>query len=261
VYTAGILTEKNPNLLPETSTEYSLGFDKRLGRTTILSLDLQNSVIHNVFQNVIQQVPASATYSCFVAPCVLGISSPINIALLQSKLAILKFSRTPSYGFGYSISAAAERSIISGVPLSYYNSSGSFPANNVQVCGPGYVTVGAPTCIPYLKGYGLLTYQGKGSHGTYVGLGVDYEGKNNAYYSPPLALADLTVQQPITKFVELQVTIQNLLNTNVYTGLVQQGLGEPVVAQTNTGLTSYNGPLINAQERTVRIQGRFHFGN
>jgi outer membrane cobalamin receptor len=258
LYTAGVLTEKNPNLAPETSTEFSLGFDKRIG-SSILSLDLQNTAIHNVFQNVLQQQPAPSTYPCFASPCILGVSSPINIALLQSKLAILKFSRTPRYGFGYSISAAAESSIISGVPLSYYNSSGSFPANNVQICGPGYATVGAPTCIPYLKGYGLLTYQGKGARGTYVGLGVDYEGKNNAFYSPPLALADLTVTQPVTKFLELQLTIQNLLNTNVYEGLVQQGQGEPVVAQTSTGQTSYNGPLINAQERTVRIQGRFHF--
>ncbi len=261
LYTAGILVEKNPNLAPEVSTEYSLGFDKRVARNSLLSLDLEDTTIHNVFQNVIEAVPVDAS-NCpgLPPPCLQGISAPINVARLQSLLAILKFAHAPAYGFGYNISAAAESSMASGIPLSAFNASPGFPANNVQICGPGEVTVGAPTCIPYLKGYGQLTYQGRGAKGTYVALGVDYEGKNNSFYSPPFAIADLTVQQPLTKWAELQVTIQNLLNTNVYTGLVQPDLGVPVVAQTNTGQTSYASPLIPAVERTVRMQVRFHVG-
>ena len=96
--------------------------------------------------------------------------------------------------------------------------------------------------------------------GTYAGLGIEYEGKNNAYYQPPFAQLDLAVRHPLTRSLELQVSVTNLLNTNNFSNLPAPGLGVPIVAETSSGLATYNSVLIPTPPRTVRVQARFHTG-
>lgn len=253
----GTLTEKNPNLDPEQSIAYGLGVDKRFHDGSILSLDLQDSVIHNVFEPLTQSVPLNGGLE--------GIFLPINAARLRTEIATLEYRHTPLVGLGYSLAAAGERSIVQGLPASLYTAgSPSFPVNNVQICGNGVAAPGIPTCIPYLKGYGQVSYTWR--DGTYTALGVDYEGKNNAYFQPPLALVDFTLRRPIRKNLEFQVGVQNLLNTNNYgTYLATSAAGVPLVAGSvdNNGNEIQMGFIpdrISAPPRIIRGQLRLHTG-
>jgi outer membrane receptor protein involved in Fe transport len=255
-YTGGNLVEENPNLLPETSIAYSAGVDKRFGNKSILSFDLQATVIHDVFETLTQGQTTSIGQ-------LIAVSDPINVARLRSELATIKYSYAPAIGFGFNLSVAAQRSIVDGIPGSVYDGGPGFPVNNVQVCGNGLDQAGIPTCIPYLKGYGQFTYSWK--NGGYAALGVDYEGKNNPFYQPPFAIADLTVRQPITRNLTLLVSVQNLFNTNSFSYLAAPNLGVPLVAgATNDGVTSfqttYSSTLIPAPARTLRVELRYHFG-
>ena len=259
LYTAGVLIEKNPNLQPEVSSSYAIGIDHRFKSNSIVSLDLQNTIIHNVFQSVTSAEPVDAS-NCpgLPPPCLQGISAPINVARMHNMLATLKYRFAPPVGFGYNIAAAAESAIVSGIPSFAYGSSLGFPANDVQICGSGQVTPGIPTCIPYLKGYGQFTYTWR--KGGFAALGVDYEGKNNAYFQPPMALVDLTLRHPITKNIDIQATLENALNTNAYNALPAPGQGTPLTADTSAGQSVYIPVLVPAIPRTVRVQARFHFG-
>ncbi len=94
----------------------------------------------------------------------------------------------------------------------------------MQICGNGVAAPGIPTCLPYLKGYGQLTYTWR--DGTFAALGADYEGRNNAYFQPPFTQVDFTLRRPVSKNVELHVGVQNLLNTNNFgTYLATPGAG------------------------------------
>jgi len=257
IYTDGNLTEKNPSLDPETSTAYDLGMDHRFKNGSVLSGDIDDTVIHNVFQDLVTTEVEPVTSACYATPCLLGVTAPINAASLHTEMATLRYRYTPRYGLGFNISASATRSIVEGIPLSAYGSSPSFPADGVQICGNGLESAIA-TCIPYLKGYGQLTYTAHG--GTYFGLGVDYEGKNNSYYQPPFALVDLSIRRPVTKTLEVLVSAENLLNTNNFQNLPEPNAGVQTPADTSSGLSSYQQTLIPAPPRTVRVQLRLHVG-
>ncbi|MDB5026568.1 MAG: hypothetical protein JWO66_257, partial [Candidatus Eremiobacteraeota bacterium] len=253
----GTLTEKNANLRPEVSIAYSVGIDKRFGNGGVVSLDLQKSVIHDVFEQLTTSVPANGGLE--------GIFLPINVAKLNTELATLKYRYAPRSGLGYNAAVAAERSIVHGLPSSLYSvGSQSFPVNDVQICGNGVAAPGIPTCIPYLKGYGQLTYSWR--DGTFAALGVDFEGKNNAYYQPPFTQVDLTLRRPVTQSLEVQVGVQNLLNTNNYgTYLSTPGAGTPIVAGSIDAAgkvvqTSFVPIRISAPPRIIRIQARLHTG-
>jgi outer membrane cobalamin receptor len=254
LYTLGIFTEKAPNLAPEFSQAWDLGFDHRFHSGGVLSMDLQDTTVHNVFQQL--TLAENTTFNGNTG--ILGIFTPINVATLHSQVAILKYAYQPAFGLGYGFSAAADRSILSGIPNAAYNGNPGFPVNNVQLCGNGLFTPGLATCIPYLKAYGHVDYVWHG--GSFASLGVDYEGKNNAYYQPPFAQLDLTARRPLTRTLELQVSVQNLLNTNNFSNLAAPGLGVPVVAENSTGLTRYSSDLIPTPPRTVRGQLRWHVG-
>jgi outer membrane receptor protein involved in Fe transport len=258
LYTAGIVTEKNPNLDPETSTAYDFGADRRFPGSSIVSLDLQKTTVRNVFQQLTTQENTTLNG----APAILGIFTPINVARLDAYLLTFKFSHAPRVGLGYNVALTADRSILSGIPAAAYNSSPSLPADNVQVCGNGEFTPGLATCIPYLKGYGQFNYTT--SQGTYAALGVDYEGANNQYYQPPFAVLDLEARQPLTRYVELNFSVQNLLNTNSYDYLAAPNLGVPAVADVNNGhgiqQSSFSTYRIPAATRTVRVSARIHIG-
>jgi outer membrane receptor protein involved in Fe transport len=177
-------------------------------------------------------------------------------------LATLKFTLAPRYGLGFNIAVAAERSIVDGIPASAYPSASSgtvgLPANGVQICGDGLATPGIPTCIPYLKGYGQITYSN--NDGSFAEIGVDYEGKNNAYFQPPFAQVDASFTTPLTKNVEFLIGVQNLLNTNTFEHLPAPGAGVPLVGDSQSGQGSYTSTLIPAPPRTLHAQLRLHVG-
>jgi hypothetical protein len=261
-YGAGLYTYKTPTLDPEHSLAFSAGGDYRFANNSLVSLDLSDTTVHNVFQQLSGALQLSYGLQ--------GVFTPTNVASLQTKLATLKYAYAPPTGIGFNVSMTADSSITNGVTAAdIYAGAGavplpiSLPANGVQVCGTGLFTPGSPTCIPYLKGYGQITYTSKGH--TFVALGADYEGKNNAYYQPPFAVADLTVRQPFSRIFELQLSVQNLFNNNSFNYLAAPNLGVPITADYSAdGKTisqgSYPTYLIPAATRTLRMQVRVHLG-
>jgi len=249
--TGGTLTEKNPSLDPEVDIAYDLGADYRLkNRASVLSFDLQAQVIHNVFTTLTTEEDlATKGPVCEGVDACEGIFLPANVAQLKAESATVKYTYTPAFGFGFSLSAAADRSILNGIP-----GASGVPANGVQICGNGFAAPGIATCVPYLKGYGTLSYRFK--HGSRIGLGVDYEGKNNSYFQPPFALLNLTGVRQVNRLFSLNLAVENLLNTNndgAY--LAEPNLGVPLVSDTATGQGTFIPARINAPARQVRISG------
>ncbi|HEY5258366.1 MAG TPA: TonB-dependent receptor [Candidatus Baltobacteraceae bacterium] len=254
----GTLTEKNPNITPEHAVEIDFGADKRFRNGSVLSFDLMSSVVHDVFENTQEVVNQPGP------PAVGLINFTINAAKLDSRIAMVTFRNEPKVGLGYFATVTATRSVVDGVPLSAYPSaaSGTFgsPANGVQQCSDG----GNNVCIPYLKGYGSLSYAFP--RGDSVSLGVDFEGKNNTYFQPPFWIYDLEAKHPVSKTFDLEVSVQNLLNTNSFGALVRPNAGSPFVGENSSGQqgNAYIAgnlpyPLIPVQPRTARLQLVYHF--
>lgn len=254
----GTLTEKNPNITPEHAVEFDIGGDKRFGDGSVLSLDLMSSVVHDVFENTQEVVDIAGP------PSVGLINFTINAAKLDSKIAMLTYKKQPKVGLGYFASVTATRSIVEGVPLSAYPSaaSGTYgsPANGVQQCSDG----GNNVCIPYLKGYGDLSYAF--NSGDYAELGVDFEGKNNTYFQPPFWIYDFVGKHPLSKNLDFDLSVQNLLNTNSFGFLVRPNAGSPFVGENSAGQQgpayiagNLPYPLIPVPPRTARVQLVWHF--
>jgi hypothetical protein len=264
-WNGGTLTEKNPNLQPETSIGYNAGADVRLPNNSFLGVNLQQTIVHGVFEQLTTEVVSPLPPLCG-GSSVEGIFSPVNVARLVANSVTLKYNYAPRVGFGFNLAATAASSILSGLtPQLFSAGSASVPANNVQICGNGVAAPGIATCVPYLQGYAQFTFTSP--RGTFVGLGVDYQGKNNAYFQPPFALADLVARRPITRNAEVQLSVQNLLNTNNYGAYLPiPGAGTPLVADTTNASfsslqqTSFTPALIPAPARYVRLQVRLHAG-
>lgn len=244
----GSLSQKNPTLAPEHAFEVDLGVDKRLNDGTILSLDLVNTDISNVFETTSTQV-SNPLYSV--------VYEPVNAAKLSTQMALLTVRKEPLRGLGYYLSATFARSIPTGIPIT--SSGFVVPANGIQQCSDG----GSATCIPYLKGYGALSYTT--ADGTFLKVGVDYEGKNNTYFQPPFAIYDMTVRRPVSKEFDVQISASNLLNTNTFSSLVEPNAGVPMIGENQSGqygnyLSGLPYPRIPVQPRTVRLQFTYHVG-
>jgi outer membrane receptor protein involved in Fe transport len=262
----GTLIEKNPNLNPETSWAYSLGFDYKFKNNSLLSLDAVQTIVHGVFEQLAEAVPVNVSNPVIPSiPNLEGIFLPFNAANLNSKSLILKYDYAPRVGLGFNVSAAANSVVVNGLtPNLYAPGSPGLPVNGVQVCGNGTTAPGITTCIPYLQGYGQFTYAFK--DGGFMGLGTQYFGKNNSYFSPPFAQVDLVARKPVRKYLDVQLSIANLLNTNTYgTSKAIPGAGVPLVAATtNTSFSEISQTtypptaLISADPRTVRLSITLH---
>ena len=243
----GIFTEKNPFLSPEVANEFDLGADHRFRNGGILSIDLANTQIHNVFETI--STPATSPLYSFV-------NQPINVADLAAESVNLKYAYEPNFGLGYLVAATLSRSIVNGVPATFYTSPNAYvqPANGQQQCSNG----GNQVCIPYLKAYGELEYTMHDR--TYLQLGADFEGKNNTYNQPPFVVYNLAVRRPVNDRVDIQLAVENLLNTNNFQNLPEPNAGVPQIGQSSTGLGNIPVPLIPAPPRTLRLQLDYHVG-
>jgi hypothetical protein len=261
----GTLTEKNPALNPETAIAYSGGVDHRMKGGAVLGLDLNWTIVHGVFQQLTTAVALGGTPLYLNTPVLEGIYTPENVAKLDQKSVTLKYEYAPFRGFGFNLHASATSAILSGLTPNLFtpNSTvGSAPANGVQICGPG-TTVGSSTCIPYLQGYGQFTYAG--TEGLFLGLGVQYLGKNNAYFQPPFALVDFTARHNIGKHADVSLGVQNVLNTNNYGQYLPiPGAGTTLVSNTTNSTfstiqqTSFPTSLVPAPPRYVRLAITLH---
>ncbi len=249
------LIQKNPALAPERAAEFDLGGDHRFRSGGIVTLDLLNTNISNVFETLSTLTATPGGLFPFE-----NVSQPINAANLSNKIAIVGYKFQPLRGLGYFANATFARSVVNGIPLSFYGATPGVPANGVQQCLDGS---GNTVCVPYFKAYANANYTFDGS---YVGVGVDFEGKNNTYSQPPFAIYDFTARHAINAKLDGQLSIFNLLNTNAFGYVPRPNAGVGQVGETNTGAygsfksTSLPYPLIPVQPRTAYFQLRLHVG-
>ncbi len=76
-------------------------------------------------------------------------------------------------------------------------------------------------------------------------------------------IADLTARAPVARFLDVQLSVQNLFNNNSYNYLTAPNLGVPVTANySNDGVSvqqgSYPTYLIPAVTRVLRLQVTAH---
>ncbi len=242
----GTFTLKNPFLNPEVASEFDLGMDRGIGGG-VLSLDLSDIQIHNVFETI--STPSTSPLYSFI-------NEPVNVADLSVQQAALKYEYQPPVGLGFLVAGALTRSVVEGVPQSFYTSPTAYvqPANGVQQCSNG----GSETCIPYLKAYGSLQYITPGH--TFFQLDADFEGKNNTYNQPPFVFFDFAVRQPVTPTIDVQLSAENVFNTDTYSNLAEPNAGIPQIGESSKGLGSILAPLIPAPPQIFRLDFEYHLG-
>lgn len=243
----GTFTEKNPFLNPEVATQLDIGTDRGFRGGGVLSLDLSEMQIHNVFETI--STPVNSPLYSFI-------NQPVNVADLSVESATVKYAYQPPVGLGYFAAAALTRSIVNGVPASFYTSPTAYvqPANGQQQCSNG----GSEVCIPYLKGYGQLDYTTP-DH-TYFQLDADFEGKNNTYNQPPFVVFNAAIRRPVNHVIDVQLSVENLFDTNTFANLPEPNAGVPQIGESSLGLGSILSPLIPAPPQTIRLDFEYHVG-
>ena len=236
-------TLPNFALKPETTVAFNLGFDQRLHDGGVLSMDLYNLTVHDVF---ITNTTNLGTIAGICGPQATGAAPlPFPSALCLQTNTIngpiqrgygleVALTKNPISGFGYYLSGTMERTYLDQLPNSIYFSNTTPTNANFNVSGAqlfGY---------PYLKAYGRILYNDL--RGNTFALGADYEGNNNFSFGPPYVIWDAAARIPIVqKRLRFQVSAQNLFNLNTGTllgrSLSNQGYVEPTVyldPKTNT---------------------------
>jgi outer membrane receptor protein involved in Fe transport len=258
----------NFSLKPETTVAYDIGLDQRLADNGVLSIDLYDNTIHNVFlSNTTNlgsipgvcgpQAPGAPTLAFPNALCLQ--TNQINGPIQRIYGLELALTKTPVRGWGYYLSTSLNRSYLDQLPLSIYAGNTSPTQSNSNISGAQIFG------NPFFKAYGQLLYAD--SSGLAFELGADYEGSNNFSFGPPYTLWDASTAIPVgSKRVRLKLAAQNLFNLNLGTALgrslFQQGNVQPTVwynaatGQLLPGATTGTTALTNINAlppRTIRM--------
>lgn len=252
VYTPGAssvtVTKNAGGLLPETSFGYDVGSDVRLDPYGVLSADLYLTNIRNQFVGVIY--PSGSTYQ--------GVPVYINTNenLAQSRYSGIEanFVEDPPQGFGYTLSMALQRAYAYNVsPSFYYGPAGPYTQNLGVVSGLNYF--GTATGFngisnkseAYSQAYAAL--HRRGSYGQYAELGLTYYGSNNTYDIPAFIVGTASYRQPLGHDTAIQVSADNLFNTDSRPYLLFGGGIAAPLANSDIGLR----PIIPYGPTTIRF--------
>jgi outer membrane receptor protein involved in Fe transport len=260
-------TIPNFNLKPETTVAFDAGFDQRLHDGGVLSFDVYNNTIHDVFlsntttlapiPNVCGTIGATPQNPGFPNSLCLQ-STQVNGPLQRSFGVDLSLYKAPVNGWGYFVAASANRTFLDQLPLSLYAGNPVSTNTNFNITGMqifGY---------PFFKSYAQLLYSN--TRGDTFELGADYEGSNNFTFGPSYTMWDAAARIKVHPHVRLQVSMQNLtnMNTGTYLGrsLSGQGFFQPTVYLPPGATQPVPGPgatsNINAlPPRTIRMSLEF----
>lgn len=261
----------NFGLKPETTVAYDLGLDKRMNDGSVISADLYDDTVHDVFLTNTTNLgtlpgtcgPGSGNSAFPNALCLQ--TNQINGPIQRTYGLEVSVTKNPVRGLGYLLSGTLNRTYLDQLPLSIYISNTSATNGNFNVSGAQLFG------NPFFKAYGQLLYAD--AHGNSFEVGVDFAGQNNYTFGPAYAIWDASAGVPLAgKRLKLLVSVQNLLGSNTGTALGRslsnQGNIEPTVwfdAATNSlrpgNSSSYNlngTTNINAiTPRTVRFSLSF----
>jgi outer membrane receptor protein involved in Fe transport len=244
-------TIPNFNLKPETTVAYDLGMDQRLHDGGVLSFDLYDLTVHDVFLSNTTNLPTipgicgPGNGSAFPNALCLQ-SNQINGPIQRSYGLEVSVSKNPVNGFGYYISETLQRTYLDQLPLSIYTANTSAGSGNFNISGAQLFG------DPFFKSYAQLLYAD--ARGDVYEVGADYEGANNYSFGPVYTIWDASVRIPIIpKKLRLQLSGQNLFNLNDGSGLARslsgQGFIQPTVYLKN-GVLLPSGSSANLNELT-----------
>jgi hypothetical protein len=250
-----IQNANNGNISAETAWSYDLGLDRRLERSTGLSLDLYFTQLHNLFltQTISTNPPLGpAPANCANLPCLVSKTENLGQARYQGiELAVY---HTPLFGLGWQVQGSMQRAYTYDLPPFFYCAGSTDPTTGKTIPpGPGCVKNtnlavipnvnfgGQPTAlagtpngigsarVPYSNAYGELNWTGH--WGQYYNIGLTYIGPNNAYNVPPFAVVSANARWNITNHgTKLQLSADNLTNAyaNKFAGFFN-GIPLPLV--------------------------------
>ncbi len=259
----------NGQINAETAWGYDLGFDRRVERSTSLSLDLYLTQLRNLFLDETSSVSPTlgpAPGMCPNLPCL--VSKTANLGQARYEGVELALDHAPLFGLGWKLQGSLQRAYTYDLPPYFYCAGSVDPVSGKTIPpGPGCVyntnlavlpnvnfggqptaLVGAPNGIgsarvPYSTGYGELNWNGH--YGQYYNLGVTYFGPNNSLNVPPFAVVSGNVRFNLNdRGTRLQISGDNLTNAyaNPFVGFFN---GIPL--QLVNGATQTN-PLTGASE-------------
>jgi outer membrane receptor protein involved in Fe transport len=250
-----IQNANNGQINAETAWSYDLGFDRRIERSTSVSLDLYHTQLRNLFLD--QTVSTSpklgpAPANCPNLPCL--VSKTENLGQARYEGIELAVYHTPVFGLGWLAQGSFQRAYTYNLPPFFYCAGSTDPNTGITIPpGPGCIENtnlavipnvnfgGQPTAlagtpngigsarVPYTSGYGELNWTGH--YGQYYNVGVTYIGPNNAYNVRPFEVVSANARLRINDHgASLQLSGDNLTNAyaNPYSGFFD-GIPLPLV--------------------------------
>jgi hypothetical protein len=218
----------------ETAWSYDLGFDKRIQRSTGVSLDLYFTQLHNMFLTETASVTGPAAAGCPNQPC--EVQKTANLGQARYEGVELTVNHAPEFGLGWRLQGSFQRAFTYNLPPFFYCAGSTDPNTGVTTPpGPGCLNNtnlavipevnfgGQPTAlagspngigsarVPYALGYGEFNWTGH--YGQYYNLGLTYFGNNNSFNVPPFAVVSANARFSLTSHgTSLQISGDNLTN-------------------------------------------------
>jgi outer membrane receptor protein involved in Fe transport len=239
----------NGAIAPETAFGVNLGVDKRIERSTIVSIDIYDETLRDQFLSSTSLVGTYVPPGIEPAPAPLPLYATETTNLGHAKYQGVEFEvrRAPLTGWGYVVQGDLNRSYAYDLPPYFYCSvpgPGCTPNTNLGIIananwsasGLGFNTLNG-SAMPYTMGYAEINH--RSAFGSYYLLGTTFYGPNNSYSRPPFFIFNAAFRQPIRPGTSLQFSVDNIFDTygqswTNYFG----GIGTPLVPGIGvTGLT------------------------
>ncbi len=211
------VTQNAGTLKPETSFGYDLGFDQRVTRDTVLSLD---TYLTNVRDQLVTTVTPFGTFTPAGGAAIpVFASAAANVGNSRFYGLEASLRSDPRLGFGYVAQGALTRAYAYDVsPALYATAAGALATNLAIIPGANYASTGtgfngiSNKGIAYTQGYVEVHYRSEGRG--LVLFGLTYFGNNNSYGIPGFTVANASIRFPVgaRQDAALQLSIDNLFN-------------------------------------------------
>ncbi|MDP9017521.1 MAG: TonB-dependent receptor, partial [Candidatus Eremiobacteraeota bacterium] len=260
------LSVKNPQLLPEVTVAYNVGFDARLRNGMLVSADAFNNTIHNVFVSYSQLIPNLPGRN----PSQTIQTTTINGPLERNYGIELTVQKSPAVGVGFYATATAQRAYYDGFGLDFYKGIASFAPPGKQ---PGFVglvngkQLDASTSftgqVPYFKAKAEINWMMPHQR-AYVALGEVLNGNNNPYGVGAFSTFYANGTLDLGHNLAFRVAGENIFNTNLggVNGNNLYGLGiTPIGVRYNTVLKAleYGAAFGGPNNVTIVKPPNFYF--
>lgn len=258
----GVFSERNPELQPESTVAYDLGFDHRFKSGTVVALDVFDNTIHNVFATRVTPFDGQTTLNLPAGSPLNGLfattTKPVNAPIERNFGLEVSVARVPAAGIGYRVAATFQRAFLDELPPSFFFAPSSL-VNGKQLDGS--------TSVPYAHAYGELNYRHRS--GFVASLAGDYTGTNNWTNGPAFTLWSSMLRYDLRNGYRAQFSVENLLDHNTGTqaasGVSDGGFSAVNYgARSNAPLPSYGGSSTTrfaVPPRTFRLQVEAHVGH